>query len=159
MKLKTIILTLNFLSLMLFNTTVFAQDSSFNLIQKELTKQQRDLLQNEKEVMKVNREAFKASLTKEQLSILRDKTISKNEIRKRLVATFSNNQKSMVKNQQVSLRKTRDNFRKTLTGEQRKMLKERIDKIRKSKDRGELKDGPRVNNANNGKKKRNRGGN
>ena len=157
MKLKTIILSLSFLGLMLFNTTVFAQDSSFSLIQKELTEQQRGLLQKEKEVMKTNREAFKASLTKEQLAILRDKTISKNELRKRLVATFSGNQKSMVKNQQVSLRKTRDNFRKTLTGEQRKMLKERIDKIRNSKDRGELKDGPRINNANNGRKKRNRG--
>jgi hypothetical protein len=75
----------------------------------------------------------------------------------RLVATFSTSQKDMVKNQQISLRKTRDNFRKTLTGEQRKMLKERIDKIRNTKDRGELKDGPRVNNVNNGKKKRNNG--
>jgi hypothetical protein len=55
------------------------------------------------------------------------------------------------------LRKTRDNFRKTLTGEQRKMLKERIDKTRNSKDRGELKDGPRIDNANNGRKKRNSG--
>ena len=45
MKLKTIILSLSFLSLMLFNTTVFAQDSSFSLIQKELTEQQRNLLQ------------------------------------------------------------------------------------------------------------------
>ena len=157
MKLKTIILSLSFLSLMLFNTTVFAQDSSFSLIQKELTEQQRNLLQKEKDVMKINREAFKASLTKEQLVLLRDRTISKYEIRKRLVASFSRNQKNMVQNQQVSLRKTRDNFRKTLTGEQRKMLKERIDKIRNSKDRGELKDGLRVNNANNGRKKRNRG--
>jgi hypothetical protein len=107
--------------------------------------------------MKINREAFKASLTKEQLILLRNKTISKYEIRKRLVATFSRNQKNIVKIQQVSLRKTRDNFRKTLTGEQRKMLKERIDKTRNSKDRGELKDGPRVNNANNGRKKRNSG--
>ena len=115
MKLKTIMLSLSFLNLMLFNTTVFAQDSSFSLIQKELTQQQRDLLQKEKEVMKINREAFKASLTKEQLVLLRNKIISKYEIRKRLVATFSRNQKSMVKNQQVSLRKTRDNFRKTLT--------------------------------------------
>ena len=63
----------------------------------------------------------------------------------------------MVKNQQVIMRKTRYNFRKTLTGEQRKMLKERIDKIRNSKDRGELKDGIRVNNEANGKKKRNKG--
>lgn len=61
----------------------------------------------------------------------------------------------MVQNQQIRLRKTRDNFRKTLTGKQRKMLKEQIDKIRNSKDRGELKDDPRVNNPNNGKKKRN----
>ena len=157
MKLKTIMLSLSFLNLMLFNTAVFAQESSFSLIQKELTQRQRDLLQKEKEVMKINREAFKASLTKEQLILLRNKTISKYEIRKRLVATFSRNQKNIVKIQQVSLRKTRDNFRKTLTGEQRKMLKERIDKTRNSKDRGELKDGPRVNNSNNGRKKRNSG--
>lgn len=155
MKLKTIIVPLSFFSLMLFNTTAFAQDSSFGLIQKELTKQQIDLLQKEKEVMKTNREAFKASLTKEQLAILSDKTISKTEIRKRLVATFSKTQLSMVKNQQTSLRKTRENFRNTLTSEQRKMLKERIDKIRNSKDRAELKDGSRINNATNGKKKRN----
>ncbi len=63
----------------------------------------------------------------------------------------------MVQNQQVRLRKTRENFRKTLTGEQRKMLKERIEKIRESKDRGELKDGPRVNNDNGNKKIRNTG--
>ena len=49
MKLKTIMLSLSFLSLMLFNTAVFAQDSSFSLIQKELTQHQRDLLQKEKE--------------------------------------------------------------------------------------------------------------
>jgi hypothetical protein len=157
MKLNKNILTIGFLSLMLYNTPFIAQNSRFDVIQKELTKQQRDLLQNEKEVMKANRKAFKASLTKEQMTILRDKTVSKNERRKRLSATFSIIQKEMVKNQQVSLRKTRDNFRKTLTGEQRKMLKERIDKIRKYKDRGELKGGLRLNKANNGKKKRNKG--
>jgi hypothetical protein len=157
MKLKTIILSVSFFSLMLFNTSILAQDSSFSLIQKELTQEQRDLLQKEKEVMKTNREAFKASLTSQQLAILRDKTISKNEIRKLLVASFSRNQKSMVNSQQISLRKTRDNFRKTLTSEQRKMLKERIDKISNSKDRGELKDGQRINNTDGGRKKRNRG--
>ena len=133
MKLKNIILTVSFIGLMVFNTTLFAQDSSYNLIKKELTQKQMDLLQKEREVIKTNRDAFKASLTQEQLAILKDKTISKNEIRKRLVATFSSNQKSMVQNQQVRLRKTRESFRKTLTGEQRKMLKERIDKIRNSK--------------------------
>ena len=157
MKLNKNILTIGFLSLMLYNTPFFAQKSKFDVIRKELTKQQMNLLQREKEVIKANRKAFKGSLTREQLIILRDKTVSKNERRKRLSATFSIIQKEMVKNQQVSLRKTRDNFRKTLTGEQRKMLKERIDKIRKYKDRGELKGGLRLNKANNGKKKRNKG--
>ncbi|ARV14981.1 hypothetical protein BTO07_07395 [Polaribacter sp. SA4-12] len=154
MKLKTIIYTVSFMSLMFFNTTLFAQDSSYDLITKELTKEQRDLLQKERTVMKTNRDAFKATLTKEQLAILRDKTISKSEIRAKLMSTFTNTQKDLVRNQQVRLRKTRDNFRKTLTGEQRKMLKERIDKIRESKDRGELKDGTRQNNVKDGKKRR-----
>ena len=64
MKLNKNILTIGFLSLMLYNTPFIAQNSRFDVIQKELTKQQRDLLQNEKEVMKANRKAFKASLTK-----------------------------------------------------------------------------------------------
>ena len=89
MKLNKHILTIGFLGLMLYYTPFIAQNSRFDVIQKKLTKQQRDLLQNEKEVMKANRKAFKASLTKEQMTILRDKTISKIEIRKRLAATFS----------------------------------------------------------------------
>jgi hypothetical protein len=131
-----------FLSLTLCSTHFFAQKSKFDVIRKELTKQQMNLLQKEKEVIKANRKAFKGSLTRKQLIILRDKTVSKNERRKRLSATFSVIQKEMVKEQQVSLRKTRDNFRKTLTSEQRKILRERIDKIRKSKNRGKLKGEP-----------------
>ncbi|TXD54397.1 MULTISPECIES: hypothetical protein [unclassified Polaribacter] len=93
MTLKNIMLIISFISLMLFNTTLFAQDSNYNLIKKEVTQKQINLLQNERTVMKANREAFKASLTKDQLAILRNKTISKNQIRKQLVATFSRNQK------------------------------------------------------------------
>ena len=154
MKLKSIIVSISF---MLFGTAIFAQDSSYDLIAKELTTDQRALLQKERAEMKTNRETFKASLTKEQLTLLRDKTISKNEIRTKLLATFTNTQKGLVRTQQRRLRKTRDNFRKTLTGEQRKMLKERINKIRKAKDRGELKEGPRQANVEDGKKRRTRG--
>ena len=157
MKLNKYILTIGFFSLMLCHSTFIAQNSRFDVIQKELTKEQRNLLQKEKEVMKANRKAFKASRTKEQRSLLRDRRISKKELRQRLLASFSVIQKDMVRKQQVSLRETRNNFRKTLTSEQRKMLKERIDKIRKYKDRGELKGGLRLKKANNGKKKRNKG--
>ena len=157
MKFKTVIQTTFFMSLLLFSHAVFTQNSSYDLITKELTKDQKALLQKEREVMKTNRESFKATLTKEQITILRDKTISKNEIRKKLTETFSRTQKELVRNQQVRLRKTRESFRKTLTGEQRKMLKERIDKIRKAKDRGELKGGPRKNNNPNNRGQRDRG--
>ena len=153
MKTKTVITIIGSICLMFLSTTMLAQDSNYSLISKELTKEQRALLQKEKEIMKANRVSFKASLTKQQLAILRDKTISKSEIRKRLVATFSKDQKNMIQNQQIRLRKTRENFRKTLTKDQRKILKERIDKIRKSKDRGELKGGPR-STSQDGKKRR-----
>lgn len=138
-------ISITFICVMLFQLTIFSQNSDYNLIKKELTQKQVELLQKEKEVIKANREAFKASLTKEQLAILRDKTLSKAQIKKRLVATFSSAQRSMVQTQQIRLRKTRENFRKSLTNDQRKMLRERIDKIQNSKDRGELRDGTRVN--------------
>lgn len=157
MKLKTIIYTAIFMSLMLFNTALFAQDSNYDLITKELTNEQRGLLQEERATMKTNRDSFKATLTEEQLAILKDKTISKNEIKTKLMSTFTRAQKDLVRNQQMHLRKTRDNFRKTLTGEQRKMLKQRIEKIRKAKDRGELKNGARQNNVKDGKKRRVKG--
>ncbi|PWG06441.1 hypothetical protein DIS07_01015 [Polaribacter aquimarinus] len=147
MKIKTIILQISFMSLMMFGSAIFAQESNYKLITKELTKEQKVLLQKEREIMKANRDAFKATLTKEQLAILKDKTISRSEVRLRLMKTFTKTQKDLVRNQQVRLRKTRESFRKTLTREQRKMLKERIDKIRKAKDRGELKNGPRERNS------------
>ena len=157
MNLKNGILTLSFLGLLLFHSSVIAQESNYNLIKKELTEQQLALLQKEREIIKANREVFKASLTKEQLAILNDKTISKAEIMKRLVDTFSQEQKNMVQSQQTRLRDTRETFRKSLTKEQRKMLKERIDKIRQTKDRGELKDGPRIHNDSGDRKRRQRG--
>lgn len=153
MKIRNIIIRLAFMSVILFSSGVFAQESSYKLITKELTKEQKALLQKERDVMKANREAFKATLTKEQLAILKDKTLSKAQIRQKLVATFSTNQKNLVRNQQVRLRKTREKFRQTLTRDQRKMLKERINKTREAKDRGELRNGPRETNKD-GKKKR-----
>lgn len=146
MKIKTIILKVNLLSILFFGSVLFAQNSNYKLITKELNAEQKKLLQKEKEVMKANRAAFKATLTKAQLAILKDKSISKTEIKQRLVASFTKTQKDLVRNQQLRLRETRDNFRKTLTKEQRKTLRERINKIKNTRDRGELKNGLRERN-------------
>ena len=66
MKLKKGLLIIGYLGLMLFNAAVFSQDSEFHLITKELTIEQRDLLDKERELIKNNRETFKKSLTKLQ---------------------------------------------------------------------------------------------
>ena len=79
---------ISFMSLMFINTPLFAQGSNYDIIYKELTKDQRELLQKEREVMKANRKAFKATLSNDQLVILSDKTISKSQIRKRLMVSF-----------------------------------------------------------------------
>lgn len=54
----------------------FSQANKYDLIMKELTKEQKALLRKEKEMIKNNRETLKKSLTKEQLRILSDKTLS-----------------------------------------------------------------------------------
>ena len=77
MNFKTIIYSLSFMSLVLYQIPTFAQNSSYDLISKEFTKEQRALLQKERALMKVNRDAFKATLTKEQVAILRNRTVSK----------------------------------------------------------------------------------
>ena len=93
MKFKTILYMISFMSLMFINTPLFAQGYNYDIIYKELTKDQRELLQKEREVMKANRKAFKATLSNDQLVILSDKTISKSQIRKRLMVSFSSTQK------------------------------------------------------------------
>ena len=158
-KFKNSIHTLSILCLMFFSNMLFAQKSGYDLIVKELTIEQKTLLQKEREIMKTNREALKATLSKEQISILKDKTISRSEIRSKLVATFSDIQKGLIKNQEVRLRNSRETFRKSLTEDQRKLLKDRIDKTRKSKDRGELKDRVRDRNNEDGRKQREPRGN
>jgi hypothetical protein len=65
MKLKIITDSISFISLMFCNTQTFAQKSNYGLITKELTKTQSDLLKNNREVLKTNRNAFTATLTKE----------------------------------------------------------------------------------------------
>lgn len=160
MKSKSFLYIFYFLSLLISSNVLFAQKtSSYDFIMNELTPAQKTLLQKEREVIKTNREALKATLTKEQLSILKNKTIPRAEVRSKLLATFSETQKGLIKNQEIRLRKSRESFRKSLTKDQRKLLKEGIDKIKNAKDRGELKDRVKERNKEGGSKTRNPRGN
>ncbi len=132
MKVTSSILILFFISLCTTNG-MFGQSSDYDLIMKELTKEQKELLLKEREMIKNNREALKKSLTKEQLAILTDKALRNDIKRKRLLQSFSRQQKTLVQRQEKSLRVTRENFRKTLTDNQRKILKDRIERSRRDR--------------------------
>ena len=56
MNLKNSIFLFGWLITMLFNIPAFAQDSSYNLIKKELTKEQRALLQKERDYLQSSRD-------------------------------------------------------------------------------------------------------
>lgn len=121
------VLTLCFiLFLGLVGMTTNAQTQDYDLIMKELTKEQKALLQKEREMIKNNREALKKTLTKEQLSILTDRTLRNDQKRSLLMRSFTKAQRNLVQRQEVRIKATRNEFRKSLTPDQRKILKDRI---------------------------------
>lgn len=132
MKATSSILVLFFISLCTTNVT-FGQTSDYDLIMKELTKEQKELLLKERQMIKSNREALKKSLSKKQLAILTDKTLRNDQKRTRLLQSFNRQQRNLVQRQEKRLRVTREAFRKTLTDGQRKILKDRIERSRRDR--------------------------
>lgn len=88
-----------------------------------LTTEQKRLLQEQRDVMKSNREAFKASLTAEQLAILKDQSLNKEQQRAALVATFTETQKALLNDNKEKVRSLKEEFRTTITKEQRQQLR------------------------------------
>lgn len=106
-------------TLFLSNTKTLAQDKE---TKESLTVEQQKLLQEQREVMKANREAFKASLTAEQLAILKDRTLSKEQQQAALVATFTEAQKAILSDNREKAKALKEEFRTSLTKEQRQQF-------------------------------------
>ncbi len=96
-----------------------------------LTIEQQRLLQEQRDVLKANREAFKASLTAEQLAILKDKSLSKEQQQAALIATFNETQRAMLNENREKAKALKEEFKTSLTKEQRQQLHaEKESKIR-----------------------------
>ena len=72
------------------------QKSQVQTFEQTLTKEQKELLQKERELMKQQREAFVKTLTEEQKQILRDNSKTQEQKREQLHATLSVQQKQML---------------------------------------------------------------
>jgi len=127
MKSITTILLIAF-TLFLGTTKVLAQEKEPI---ENLTVEKHKLLQEQRDVMKANREAFKASLTAEQLAILKDRTLTKEQQQSALVATFTDAQKAILSENKEKAKALKEEFKTTLTKEQRQQLHaEKENKIR-----------------------------
>lgn len=118
-KLLTFFISIVFLGVL----QIHAQDD----IQKlNLSKAQQALLKNQKELIKKNRAAFKATLTKEQLAILNNKALTKQQRQNALRRSLTLTQKNMLANNRESVKQAKVAFRRTLTKGQRQRIKNRM---------------------------------
>lgn len=100
---------------------------------------QLELIKQERELLKTNRDALKSTLTAEQKNLLRDKSLTLQEKRRVLNRSFSIEQKELIKRQQLGLNRLRASFNAGLTAEQRELLKERLlRRFKNFRDRAEL---------------------
>ena len=100
-------------------TSIEAQN---NTVMQNLTETQQQLLKEQRELVVMNREVFKASLTKEQLTILDNSSLTKQERIKTLTSTFTADQKVLMAKNKASIEALKEAFKNTITAEQREHM-------------------------------------
>jgi len=100
-------------------------------VMPNLTKEQQQLIKEQRELVIANRDAFKGTLTAEQLSILDNKELSKQERLKNLVSTFTAAQKELIAKNRASINALKETFKNSMTSEQRQhMQSQNMSKMR-----------------------------
>ncbi|PRZ23409.1 hypothetical protein [Flavobacterium granuli] len=87
------------------------------------TTEQQKLVQEQRDLMTANREAFKASLTAEQQAILNDPSLNKQQQHAALVKTFTEAQKAILTENRESAKALKKEFVNALTTEQRQQIR------------------------------------
>ena len=90
---------------------------------KTLTKEQKQILIEERQKINQSRIDFRNSLTKEQKAILTNSKLSKEQRRSKLVASFSTNQKNLIRKSEKRVRNMASKIRPTLTDKQKKEIR------------------------------------
>ncbi len=108
------------LILLIFNATSFVGQNTeqSEKVLKHLTKEQKDMLAEQKVLIDEAKVAFKNNLTVEQKNILRNKALTRNERSKLLKKSLSKKQRSVIDVNKSLLRNKRMKFKRSLTKKQ-----------------------------------------
>ena len=110
-----------------------AQRNGDRGMEKILTPDQLALLQEQNELVKRQREAFKNSLSDDQLAILDNEDLNRRERREALRATFTQDQLDLLDTHKTNVQALKDSFRESLTDEQKQKLKKRRQRLKERK--------------------------
>ncbi|MDV7187589.1 hypothetical protein R3X25_09880 [Lutibacter sp. TH_r2] len=130
-----------FIIMLLFGLSSFqllAQETNNSTLFENLTVEQVKMLKNQKELIKANREKFKASLSLEQLNILKDTKLTLKERQKVLLKMLSNSQRKLLQQQQIQVQQIKNQFIATITLEQREQLRMQLKNTTNLQERKEL---------------------
>ncbi len=109
---------------------MYAQEDNTTL-QKELdylTVQQRQLLKDQQELLDNTRNIFKENLTTEQLSLIKDRSISKKQRTTLLKKSLTSKQRDLISSNRSTIHSKRNMFRRSLTKKQKLKLRKFIKK-------------------------------
>lgn len=118
------------LILLIFNATSFVGQNSEQpeKVLKHLTKEQKDMLAEQRVLIDEAKITFKNNLTVEQKNILRNKALTRNERSKLLKKSLSKKQRSVIDVNKSLLRNKRMKFKRSLTKKQTLRLRRFINR-------------------------------
>jgi hypothetical protein len=113
-----------------FNTLLVLAQDVLPTTEKIYTPNQIEMIKDQRDMVKKNRETFRNSLSNEQKSMLKNSKLSIKERQLALMKSLTENQKEVLKGNRESVRKIKESFSKSLTNKQKMVLKRRRDDLK-----------------------------
>lgn len=107
---------------------------------ESLTVQQKQLIQEQRDRIKVKRDLFRASLTQAQLAIFDNNKLTRQERHDALMSTLTTTQKTLLQEHRESIQEGKQEFRNTMTSEQRQQIRGRMQMNRETQGGTELRE-------------------
>ncbi|MDO9261725.1 MAG: hypothetical protein Q7U08_07270 [Flavobacteriaceae bacterium] len=117
--------------LMLCSIGLYSQEPVVEISkEKTLNETQLNIINEQKEMMKANKENFKETLTDEQKSILQNSQLSREQKREALKSSLTLEQKNMLKANQQAIQHQRNEFKNSLSTDQKMEIRNQMKKKR-----------------------------
>lgn len=107
---------------------------------ENLTSEQKQLIQEQRDRIKEKRELFRASLTEAQLTIFDNKDLTRQERHAALMLSLTETQKALMQEHRKSIQESKQEFRNTMTSEQRQQIRSRMQMNRETQGGTELRE-------------------